>query len=375
MFLPSGSKDMLGSRVSRQNQVFETFRQVVTLRGYQEIATPVVEYASTFTNEYVGMPLQNMLKWFNSDGEIEVLRPDWTTAIARAIAKHSDKPQKWAYQGSIFRRNKLGVEGRQVGIEIINYTNLLAESECLFMARNFLNELKISEYITELAHTGIFEELSKQLNLSENDFEQLRLAMHDKRKDTVYQIAKNHGNHEIADEFVSLVDAYGNFESVIEMYEIRWKNNATLLNILGEIKRLSLMLQSMGETDIIVDLGRVKNLPYYSGMMFRGFLKENGATCYSGGRYDKLYEQFEQSISAVGLAFDADQLAEQIQVEKNREKICVIATEKTYSIAEQLRERYKDSIIEVLDKETNLDVFDKVLKIIGSNGDYEVIEK
>ena len=66
------------------------------------------------------------------------------------------------------------------------------------------------------------------------------------------------------------------------------------------------MLQSMGETDIIVDLGRVKNLPYYSGMMFRGFLKENGATCYSGGRYDKLYEQFEQSISAVGLAFDAE---------------------------------------------------------------------
>lgn len=74
MFLPSGSKDMLGSRVSRQNQVFETFRQVVTLRGYQEIATPVVEYASTFTNEYVGMPLQNMLKWFNSDGDIEVLK-------------------------------------------------------------------------------------------------------------------------------------------------------------------------------------------------------------------------------------------------------------------------------------------------------------
>lgn len=92
-------------------------------------------------------------------------------------------------------------------------------------------------------------------------------------------------------------------------------------------------------------------------------------------RYDKLYEQFEQSISAVGLAFDADQLAEQIQVEKNREKICVIATEETYSIAEQLRERYKDSIVEVLDKETNLDAFDKVLNIIGSNGDYEVIEK
>lgn len=131
----------------------------------------------------------------------------------------------------------------------------------------------------------------------------------------------------------------------------------------------------MGETDIIVDLGRVKNLPYYSGIMFRGFLKENGATCYSGGRYDKLYEQFEQRISAVGLAFDADQLAEQIQVEKNREKICVIATEETYSIAEQLRERYKDSIVEVLDKATNLDAFDKVLNIIGSNGDYEVIEK
>lgn len=53
----------------------------------------------------------------------------------------------------------------------------------------------------------------------------------------------------------------------------------------------------------------------------------------------------------------------------------MIATEETYSIAEQLRERYKDSIVEVLDKETNLNAFDKVLNIIGSNGDYEVIEK
>ena len=120
MLLPAGSKDEMGLAVSNRFHVLEMFRKAVIGRGYNEISTPVLEYASTFTNENVDMKLQNMLKWFDSEGEIEVLRPDWTTAIARALSTQEKQPQKWAYQGSIFQRNKPGVEYHQAGVEIIH---------------------------------------------------------------------------------------------------------------------------------------------------------------------------------------------------------------------------------------------------------------
>src|SRR5690606_41234910 len=92
---------------------------------------------------------------------------------------------------------------------------------------------------------------------------------------------------------LSLHDALPIF---IAEYEHRWENRKDLLEILQHIKQLVAILQQSGSEDILVDLGRVKNQPYYSGMMFRGFLPSSGVVCFSGGRYDRLYEQFGNSV-------------------------------------------------------------------------------
>lgn len=114
MFLPAGSQDEIGNKVNNRSRVYEVFRNVTIMRNYKQISTPAVEYADTFTNKYAGMELQSMLKWFNHDGEIEVLRPDWTTAIARTLVKQSSSQDKWSYQGSVFRNDK-GWHGKQTG--------------------------------------------------------------------------------------------------------------------------------------------------------------------------------------------------------------------------------------------------------------------
>ncbi|MGE8206455.1 ATP phosphoribosyltransferase regulatory subunit [Heyndrickxia sp. NPDC080065] len=372
MFLPSGSKDDIGRIVSSRNRVFEVFRQVISNRGFHEISTPAVEYADTFTNKHVGMSLQGLLKWFNRDGAIEVLRPDWTTAIARALAKQSHHPQKWAYQGSVFRSDKPGMEMRQAGIEIVDYPPFLGESECLLMAIDFLEGLNIEQYLIELGHTGIFDELTKQLTLSEEEMEALRLAMHDKRKDEVYKLALNKGHLDIAEELLHLVDAYGSFTTILMEYEQRWEKHPKLLNILKHLKKVADMLDAIGGEEVIVDLGKVKKLPYYSGIMFRGFLKETGATCFSGGRYDQLYDQFGQRRSAVGLAFDVDVLSEQIDIDPKKETICIIASDEKLVYAEKLRQQFKNSIVDIQYEVPEINSYDKVLYINGSEGRYEV---
>ncbi|MEB6550305.1 ATP phosphoribosyltransferase regulatory subunit [Heyndrickxia sporothermodurans] len=377
MLLPIGSQDDFGKTVANRNFVFEAFRKVTTLRGYEEISTPVVEYASIFTNKHVGMSLQSLMKWFNSEGEIVVLRPDWTTAIARALTKHSKSPEKWAYQGSIFKNNKLGVESRQVGIEIINFPNFQGESECLLLTKDFLDELTINHYIIELGHTGIFEFLINQLDLNDGEIETLQLAMHDKRKDKVYELAARNGKEHIASELVVLIDAFGPFDEVLNEYEIRWKNRPALLKIVKHIKKLAKLLNESGKIHVIVDLGMVKKLPYYSGIIFRGFLEGNGSTCFSGGRYDKLYDQFGENKNAVGLAFDVDILAEQLRIDKIPKRVCIIASDETLSYAEKIRKNYENFIVEVFydDGMINKDDFHKVLYILQKDGTYEVVEK
>lgn len=374
MFLPAGSRDEMGSAVSNRFSVMETFRKVVTLRGYEMISTPVVEYASTFTNEYVNMKLQNMLKWFNSEGEIEVLRPDWTTAIARALSSQEATPQKWAYQGSVFKTDHPGIECNQAGIEILHMPLLIGEIESLLMAHSFLNEIGMGDYVIELGHADIYESIVSKLQLGKDDGEKLRQAMHDKKKDEVYHIALHNGGKEAAGELAALVDAYGDI-GIIDEYEKRWKDRGHLLQILEQMKKTAHILKESGSGDILVDLGRVKNLPYYSGMMYRGFLKKTGDVCFSGGRYDKLYDRYSRNVSAAGLAFDLDILAEQYEEESARQRVCIIANADTIVYAEKLRKSFENCIVDVQLEATDAENYDKVVEIQLIDGKYEVLEK
>ncbi|KRG13094.1 ATP phosphoribosyltransferase regulatory subunit [Lederbergia galactosidilytica] len=374
MFLPAGSRDEMGTSIDHRFRVTEVFRKVITMRGYSLISTPVVEYAATFTNQYVDMKLQDMMKWFNPEGEIEVLRPDWTTSIARALSNQAKIPQKWAYIGSIFKQSIPGIESQQIGVETLHLSPLMGESESLLMASSLLRELQMGDCLIELGHTEIFESLVRPLTLSEADEKRLRQAMHDKKKDEVYQIALNGKNEQSAKELASLVDAFGSLD-ILSDYEERWKDRKDLLDILDHLKKLARIVEQSGNQEILIDLGRVKNLPYYSGTMFRGFLKETGADCFSGGRYDRLYEQFGERISAVGLAFDVDVLAEHLVETKDYTHICIIASEDTLVQAEELRMEYKDAIVDIQTQPLENINYDLVLEISKKNGKVEVMER
>ncbi|GGH76961.1 ATP phosphoribosyltransferase regulatory subunit [Pullulanibacillus pueri] len=374
MQLPPESQDDLGWVVSQRLEIFETFRKTARLRGYNEITTPVIEYAETFTNPYVGMNLKTMLKWFDSEGDIEVLRPDWTIAIARALSSEHSSRKKWAYQGSVFQTDKPGIECRQAGIEIVDMDPVLGEVECLLLAHQFLQDIHIDPYFIELGHTGVFEALTQSMALGKRPKEQLRQAMHDKNKDEVYRISKNFSTDEQARELTELVDAFGSTH-ILADYEKRWKNQEHLLHIIHHLKKVIRLLEDLSDQEILIDLGRVKNLPYYSGIMFRGYSKTSGSTLFSGGRYDHLYHQFERKRTAVGLAFDVDELVQNTREESRPSRICLLADSDTLGAAEALRTSFEHAIVDVQFEEVDKTTYDKIFKIVDRSGQYEVIKE
>jgi ATP phosphoribosyltransferase regulatory subunit len=373
MLLPLGSIDEMDTPVSNRLNVLEIFRKIVTGRGYKEISTPIVEYASTFTNTSVGMKLQDMMKWFNSQGEIEVLRPDWTASIARALVKQPSPYRKWAYQGPIYDRNKPGLEKWQVGIEIIDTPVLIGETECLLMAAAFFKKISLGPILIELAHTGIFDDFIQPLQLNDEDLESLRQAMHDKRKDEVLSLVKTYSDQKTSEEFASLIDAYGSYE-ILDEYKKRWKSEPQRLAVIEHLQKLVATLKECGIEDVIIDLGQVKQMPYYSGTIFRGFLKDYGDTCFSGGRYDYLYDYFGKRMSAVGLAFNVDALSEKIAPYPLKEKICVIVTEETLAFAESLRDQFKEAILDIQFNANEKEPYDKILYLVKDGNQVKVVE-
>ena len=72
---------------------------------------------------------------------------------------------------------------------------------------------------------------------------------------------------------------------------------------LDRLKRVYALLKDFGlEKYVSFDLGTVKDLSYYSGVVFTGLTRSIGSPILSGGRYDNLADDFGRHVPAVGFA-------------------------------------------------------------------------
>ena len=60
---------------------------------------------------------------------------------------------------------------------------------------------------------------------------------------------------------------------------------------------------------LAVDLGEVRGLDYYTGLVFRAYAPGLGFEVGGGGRYDTLLERFGRPMPAVGFMFGLDRLS------------------------------------------------------------------
>src|SRR5699024_2575002 len=247
-------------------------------------------------------------------------------------------------------------------IEIIRMDQLLGEMETLFTAVDVLDALAIKEYVIELAHSDIFDYMIQPLELTKDEEEELRIAMNDKQEDVVYQLVANKGNEEIAEQLVDLIQAYGGKE-ILATYRQKWADIEELIEIINHLEQLMTSLGKLGVRDVIVDLGSVRKLRYYSGAIFSGYLKRSGEVCFSGGRYDRLYAQFDQDISAVGLAFYVDILTSMIESESKKAQICLLASPETHVKAEQMRINFPNAQVDILYQLPKEHSYDEIINV------------
>ena len=89
------------------------------------------------------------------------------------------------------------------------------------------------------------------------------------------------------------------------------QDNRDSLSILDELETVcSTFSGTEFEDKIILDLGIVQKINYYTGLVFRGYVSGIGEAVLSGGRYDDLMQSFGADLSACGFGINVSDLSE-----------------------------------------------------------------
>ena len=62
------------------------------------------------------------------------------------------------------------------------------------------------------------------------------------------------------------------------------------------------------EQYIVMDLGLINHMGYYSGVIFQGYVEKFGKPVLMGGRYDRLGDEFGAALPAIGFACEIESL-------------------------------------------------------------------
>jgi len=308
--LPKGVKDLFGAPAAQLQAMSDRLRRHFSAWGYDEVVPPTFEYFDTLALGAGPRLEEGMYRFFDREGQALALRPDLTVPIARiAATKRADHPlpQRYAYVASVFRyEDPLGAQQRefyQAGAELIGTATAHADAEMLALAVEAIRTVGIQQFRLSLGHIGFFRSLLADLSLSADEAVAITRAVDSRNVPALRRILDQ---LDVADERRRILGELPNLCGGPEILDRArrlvlpahpaWQ----AIDHLAETYRL---LDAYGLGNVVmIDLGEVRGMEYYTGIIFEAFAVGSGYAIASGGRYDELLARFGADWPAVGFA-------------------------------------------------------------------------
>ena len=136
-----GTSDLLPSTMAAHRRVIDAARDAAGLYGFQEMATPIFEFAEVFSRplgDSSDVVTKETYNFTDRGGETLTLRPENTAGVVRAMISNGltqSLPLKFFYAGPMFRYER-PQKGRmrqfhQIGIEYLGPRDGLADAEII----------------------------------------------------------------------------------------------------------------------------------------------------------------------------------------------------------------------------------------------------
>ena len=305
---PRGTRDFLPDELEKRRHFESALRDVVLRHGFREIETPIFEEAELFILRS-GPNVLKELYAFKDKGDREIaLRPEMTAPAIRMFVNemsNEPKPIKIFYFGQCFRYER-PQSGRyreffQFGAELIGNPNAESDAEIIAMAASMIKALGLKEYKIRIGHIGVLRKRIADAGVPKERtaevLQKLDKKLYDEAKPLLQEMGVSDSD---IDSIFTLTETVGDV-SVLSQVE-------------GEagdyLRQLVDLLDAMGVRDVEIDLGVVRGLDYYTGMVFEAEAPSLGAEkqICGGGSYT-LSELFGgEKVFSTGFAVGFDRI-------------------------------------------------------------------
>jgi ATP phosphoribosyltransferase regulatory subunit len=303
--IPPGTRDVLPDEMRELHAVMDGLRASLEQAGYGEVRTPTVEYEEVLRQ---GDDRAAGAGWrlFDEHGNLLVLRSDMTIPIARLVgtrfAEH-DGPLRLSYSGSAFRSVTRGsgqlTEFLQVGAELIGAPGVEGDAEIVSLVIDALSACGLRRHSIGLGDGALYRALLNALEVPAEDAQALMGSL--MRRDLVGLEARVRTSG-LADALFLVPGLRGGAEVLDRAEELMGEVAATALI---ELRGLHGALSERGFGErLILDLGLVHELGYYTGAVFEVYDPAVGFALGGGGRYDQLMGRFGTPRPACGAALN-----------------------------------------------------------------------
>lgn len=313
--LPAGMRDWLPAESRALAALGRKLLGSFELFGYQRVTVPVFEYAAVLERGLGALDPREVLRFVEPEsGEVVALRPDMTPQIARLTATRlgtAPGPARLCYEGSVVRlRRERARRHRQIpqaGIELIGAAAPDGDFEVLEVACTALRRAGLERFVLDLGHARVAGALLE--SLSEAARAGLVEALGQKDPLELERRARASGlEPALARALVGLTELHGGAE-VWPAAERVLRGTAASAGLAELFRVWELASERALAPELGVDLGEVRDLGYYTGVTFQILAEGPGAAVGSGGRYDRLLEQFGAPRPAAGFAVALDHLS------------------------------------------------------------------
>ncbi len=288
-----GFRDFLPEDCAKRNYIFARWREVARRYGFVEWEGPLLETVELYKKKS-GAEIVDQLFNFTDKGEREVaLRPELTPTLARVVAAHErefKKPLKWFSIGQFFRYEKQQ-RGRlrehfQLNCDIIGEAALAADIELVALCIDVLRAFGFTErdFVVRISDREFWTDFLRERNVPADRW----------------------------DEFLQAIDKFGREprEKTAEKLDNLAEPVFATLKSGGKSEKLGKLVDALrgrGLADFVaIDIGIVRGLAYYTGIVFEVFDRAGKFRAIAGGgRYDNLIAQLSDgavSLPALGFA-------------------------------------------------------------------------
>jgi histidyl-tRNA synthetase len=288
-----GFRDFLPNDCAARNYIFDRWREVARRYGFVEYDGPLLEDLDLYTKKSGEEIVKQLYDFTDKGGRTVALRPEMTPTLARIVAathREFKKPIKWFCLPQMFRyerpqRGRLR-EHYQFNADIIGEESLEADVELIALCVDLLRAFGFTaeDVVVRISDREFWIDFLRTHNVPEDRWQEMLQAIDKSEREPREKTATRLGA--LAEPAFKILDGEGTSE---------------------KLERLVAALGDRGLGSFVkIDLGIVRGLAYYSGVVFEAFDRGGKLRALAGGgRYDNLIQQLSNgaaSLPALGFA-------------------------------------------------------------------------